>query len=149
MSTDERMIGDIGVRTQRADGYCRGVCGDLLPREIAYIDNVQRSLDAELHQVEQRRATGERHRSRLLQELQSGLCILSAMVLERKHFELPRRLHRQCYGVIWLILAALIVSQHHHANSMGNVTVAVGFLRFHFLSPTPTKFLPGISPPKP
>ena len=52
-------------------------------------------------------------------------------------------------GVIWLILAALIVSQHHHANSMGNVTVAVGFLRFHFLSPTPTKFLPGISPPRP
>jgi hypothetical protein len=30
-----------------------------------------------------------------------------------------------------------------------HVTVAVGFLRFHVLSPTPTKFLPGISPPKP
>jgi len=58
MSTDERMIGDIGVRTQRADGHCRGVCGDLLPRQIAYIDNVRRSLDAELHQVEQRRAAG-------------------------------------------------------------------------------------------
>jgi hypothetical protein len=29
------------------------------------------------------------------------------------------------------------------------VTVAVEFLKFHFLSPTPTKFLPGISPPKP
>ena len=60
MLADERVVGRIGVRRQGADGHAvtgRGDFGQLQAREI---DELRRTLDVLLHQIEEVRAAGQK-----------------------------------------------------------------------------------------
>src|SRR5271156_4409600 len=60
MTLDQRMIGEVGIAYRCAYGDATAVdCLDLIERQAMNVDHLSRTLDIELHQIQEGRAAGE------------------------------------------------------------------------------------------
>ena len=84
---DQRVVGEVGIRHQRADAKAAaGGFLDALQRQLRDVDQPGRALDIVLHQVDQVGAAGDEFCGRIGGDLADGVGdVAGARVLERDH----------------------------------------------------------------